>query len=92
MVFAHGGGAMPYLAIRIARVATLSYAGGIPSPKRWINPYVPLMQAVPGLTGIQDNGNSTDEDMTSIKYHNALEIFPRISNVLELKQGTHKAL
>jgi hypothetical protein len=30
MIFAHGGGAMPYLASRIAGVATLSYAGGIP--------------------------------------------------------------
>jgi predicted TIM-barrel fold metal-dependent hydrolase len=30
MIFAHGGGAMPYLASRIAGVATLPYAGGIP--------------------------------------------------------------
>jgi hypothetical protein len=40
---------------------------------------------VPGLTGIQKNGNFTDEEMTLIKYDNALEIFPRISSALKLK-------
>ncbi|OKO92252.1 2-amino-3-carboxymuconate-6-semialdehyde decarboxylase [Penicillium subrubescens] len=120
MIFAHGGGAMPYLASRIAGVATLSYAGGIPfaetmaqlagyyfdlasatsaiqltALKSFIGagklvtgidyPYVPLAQAVPGLTGIQKNGNFTDEEMTLIKYDNALEIFPRISSALKLK-------
>ncbi|KAJ5151026.1 uncharacterized protein N7482_010278 [Penicillium canariense] len=29
MIFAHGGGAIPYLATRIAGIATLSYAGGL---------------------------------------------------------------
>ncbi|KAJ5674045.1 hypothetical protein N7462_009484 [Penicillium macrosclerotiorum] len=120
IIFAHGGGAMPYLATRIAGVATLSYAGGISfaetmaqltgyyfdlasatsaiqltALKSFIGagklvtgidyPYVPLTQALPGLTGIQGNGNFTDEEMVSIKYLNALEIFPRISNALKLQ-------
>ncbi|OOQ86529.1 amidohydrolase 2 [Penicillium brasilianum] len=119
MIFSHGGGAMPYLASRIAGVATLDYAGGIPfvetmaqlagyyfdlasattaiqltALKSFIGagklvtgidyPYVPLTQAVPGLKGIQTNGNFTDEEMVSIKYGNALEIFPRISKALKL--------
>jgi hypothetical protein len=46
------------------------------------DPYVPLTQAVPGLQGIQKNGNFTDEEMTLIKYDNTLEIFPRIWNAL----------
>lgn len=45
---------------------------------------MPLTQALPGLTGIQTNGNFTNEEMVSIKYGNALEIFPRISKALNL--------
>jgi predicted TIM-barrel fold metal-dependent hydrolase len=33
MIFSHGGGAIPYLATRIAGVATLPYGGGIAFPE-----------------------------------------------------------
>lgn len=33
IIFSHGGGAIPYLATRIAGVATLPYAGGIAFPE-----------------------------------------------------------
>ncbi|KAJ5648978.1 uncharacterized protein N7484_002701 [Penicillium longicatenatum] len=117
IIFSHGGGAIPYLASRIAGVASLSYAGGVAftetmsqlagyyfdlasatsviqltalkslvGAKQLVTgidyPYVPLAQAEPGLAGIQKNGNFTNAEMGRIKYQNALEIFPRISDVL----------
>lgn len=48
------------------------------------DPYVPLSQAQPGLNGIQANGNFTNSEMEKIKYQNALEIFPRIAEALEV--------
>ncbi|KAJ5535752.1 hypothetical protein N7513_008938 [Penicillium frequentans] len=119
IIFSHGGGAIPYLASRIAGVASLSYAGGVAftetmaqlagyyfdlasatsviqltALKSFVGaehlvtgidyPYVPLTQAEPGLAGIQGNGSFTNEEMGLIKYQNALEIFPRISDALKL--------
>ncbi|KAK5797548.1 hypothetical protein VI817_003839 [Penicillium citrinum] len=124
MIFSHGGGAIPYLATRVAGVATLDYAGGIPFPeslaqlagyyfdvasatstiqlaalKSFIGaqklvtgidyPYVPLSQAQPGVSGIQTNGNFSDDEMDLIRYQNALDIFPRIANALR-ETGSRK--
>lgn len=48
------------------------------------DPYVPLAQAQPTVAAIQADGNFNDDEMDLIRYENALEIFPRISQALKL--------
>ncbi|PWY64829.1 amidohydrolase 2 [Aspergillus eucalypticola CBS 122712] len=93
MIFAHGGGAMPYLASRYYfDTASATSAIQLAAMKSFIGveqiltgtdyPYVPLSQSEAALPAIQGNGEFTDAEMARMNHQNALSLFPRVAKVL----------